>query len=88
MFILQASSYLSLHPSCSANPYNIGYCTQNFLHNSSIPALLIDALDLCHFIPLSMTLILAGGVGGGGGGAGDKISGKQKLLASFSHALG
>ena len=43
-----------------------------------LPAMHIGTIDFCHFIPLSLTLTLAGG---------HKVGAKQNLLASFSCTL-
>ena len=58
--------------------FNVGYCKQTFRPNTFILAMLIGTIEFCHFIPLSVTLTLAGG---------HKVSTEQNLLASFSCIL-
>ena len=62
---------------CGKN-FNVGHYAQFFQPNVFIPAMLIDTIDFCHPIPLSLTLTMAGG---------HKVIAKQSLLVSFSHTL-
>ena len=57
---------------------NIGHNPQSTQPIFFIPAMLIGSTDFYHFIPLVVTLTLAGGL---------KVSAKQNLLASFSQTL-
>ena len=63
---------------CNGKNSNIGQCVANTLTKYFIPAMLMHTFDLYQFLPFPQTLTLAGG---------HKLSGKQNLLASFSHTL-
>ena len=47
--------------SCVAKNFNCGHYTKTVQPNVFIHVLLIDTIDCCHFIPLSLTLTLPGG---------------------------
>ena len=55
---------------------NIGHCAQTLQPNVFMPALCIATTDCFHSVPLSLTLILAGG---------HKVNTKRTPLASFSY---
>ena len=58
--------------------FNIGQYSQSFQPMFFIPAMLIGTIDFYHFIPLSVTLIMA---------EVHKVSSKQDLLALFTHTF-
>ena len=58
--------------------FNVGHNKQPFQTISFIPAMLTSTIDLYHFIPLLVTMVLAGD---------HKVSTKQNLFASFSRTL-
>ena len=68
---------LAGQPSCVAKTLILDN-TCRLLPNSFVPAMLIGTIDFCHFIPLSVTVTLAGG---------HMVSTELNLLTSFSHAF-
>ena len=57
---------------------NVGHYMQTFQPNFVISAMLKGTTDFYHFIPLSLTLTVAGDY---------KVSTNENILASFSHRL-
>ena len=58
--------------------FSVGQYRQAVQPNFFLPAMLIGTIDFKHFVLLSLTLTLPGGL---------KVSAMQNLLASFSHTL-
>ena len=55
---------------------NVGHCSQTFQPNFSYLPMLIEAIDFCYFIPLSLTLTRD-----------HKVNVKKTLMASFCGTL-
>ena len=69
----------TVHPSCMAKTLTLDIVTQTFLSILFIPTMLISTIDFYHFMPLSLTLTLAGG-----------SQGQRKVKPrgfTFSHAI-
>ena len=77
VFVLSADEMAS-RLSCVTKNFLLDIWYEGFYHFFCISGMLIGNNDLYHFIPYSVTLMLAGD---------HKVGGKQNLLASFSCTL-
>ena len=71
--------WTSVHlPVLCGQKINIGHCMQTFQSFFSVPAMLVATIDFYHFVPISVTLTVGGGL---------RVGTKQNLMASFCHTF-